>query len=115
MGMAGTVTVEVVGLKNSECSPFPCDDDRTCGLEECFKSGKLVAAFQALTNALNAAYGDRVETKLTLLDEGTPQYIKEIIEREHPPIPMILVNGKVTKIGRIVLDRTKAEIEKALV
>lgn len=114
MGMAGTVTVEVVGMKTSECSPFPCDEDRTCGLEECFHSGNLVDAFRALSNALKAVYGDRVEMKLTLLDEGTPAYIKEIVEREHPPIPMILVNGRVTKLGRIVLDRTKAEIEKEL-
>lgn len=112
--MAGTVTVEIVGFKTSECSPFPCDENRSCGLEECFHSGKLIDAFSALTNSLKTVYGDRVETKLTLLDEGTPAYIREIVEREHPPIPMVLVNGRVTKLGRIVLDRTKAEIEKAL-
>lgn len=114
MGMAGTVTVEIVGFKTSECSPFPCDENRSCGLEECFPSGNLVNASRALDNVLKAAYGDRVEIKLTLLDEGVPAYIREIVERDHPPIPMVLVNGRVTKLGRIVLDRTKTEIEKEL-
>jgi hypothetical protein len=114
MGMAGTVKVEVVGMKTSECSPFPCDEDRTCGLDECFHSGKLVDAFRELTAILKKTYGNRVETKLTLLDEGVPAYIKEIVEREYPPIPMVLINGRVTKIGRIALDRIKVEIEKEL-
>jgi hypothetical protein len=114
MGMAGTVMVEIIGLKTSECSPFPCDEDRTCGLEGCYPSGKLVDAFRELTNELQKTYGNRVETKLTLIDEGTPAYIKEILEREFPPIPLVLVNGRVTKIGRIVLDRIRAEIDKEL-
>jgi hypothetical protein len=114
MGMAGTVIVEIVGLKTSECSPFPCDENRTCGLEGCYHSGKLVDAFREISKILKDVYGDRVETKLTLLDEGTPAYIKEILEREFPPIPMVMVNGRVTKIGRIVLDRIRAEIEKEL-
>lgn len=112
--MAGTVTVEIVGLKISECSPFPCDENRTCGLEGCYHSGKLVDAFRELKKALEEIYGNRVDLKLTLIDEGAPGYIKEIIEREYPPIPMVLVNGRVTKIGRITLDRIKAEIEKDL-
>jgi len=110
--MAGTVTIEIVGFKASECSPFPCDENRSCGLEECYHSGKLVDAFRGLKNALEAAYGDRVTLKLTLVDDGAPDYIKEIIEREYPPIPMVLVNGRVTKIGRIALGRIKTEVEK---
>jgi hypothetical protein len=43
-----------------------------------------------------------------------PDYITAIIERDRPPLPMVLVNGRVTKIGRIALDRIKAEIEKEL-
>ena len=112
--MAGTVNIEIVGLKTSECSPFPCDEDRTCGLEGCYHSGKLVDAFNELKKILQETYGERVNLTLTLIDNGAPEHIKTIIEREYPPIPMVLVNGRVTKIGRIALDRIKNEIEKEL-
>jgi len=112
--MAGTVHVEIVGLKTSECSPFPCDENRTCGLEGCYLSGKLIDAFNELKKVIKDAYGDRVDLKLTLIDDGAPEYIKTIIEREYPPIPMVLVNGRVTKIGRISLDRIRNEIDKEL-
>jgi hypothetical protein len=114
MGMAGTVQIEIVGLKTSECSPFPCDENRTCGLEGCYHSGKLVDAFNELKKVLQKSYGDHVAISLTLLDDGVPDRIKAIIEREYPPIPMVLINGRVTKIGRITLDRIKTEIEKEL-
>ena len=114
MGMAGTVKIEIIGLKTSECSPFPCDENRTCGLEGCYHSGKLLDAFRELKTALQTIYGNRVELTLTLVDDGVPDRIKAIIEREYPPIPMVLVNGRVTKIGRIVLDRIRTEIEKEL-
>jgi hypothetical protein len=112
--MAGTVHVEIVGLKTSECSPFPCDENRTCGLSGCYLSGKLNDAYAELKKVLTETYGNRVDLKLTLVDEGTPEYIRTIIEREYPPIPMVLVNGRVTKIGRITLDRIRTEIEKEL-
>jgi len=114
MGMTGTVHVEVVGLKTSECSPFPCDENRTCGLSECYLSGKLNDAFRELEKVLKTVYGDRVDSKLTLIDDGVPDHIRVILEREYPPIPMVLVNGRVTRIGRIALDRIKNEIEKEL-
>jgi len=112
--MKSSVIVEIVGLKTTECSPFPCDENRTCGLEGCYHSGKLVDAFKELKKVLHETYGTRVELSLTLIDEGAPAHIKAIIERDYPPIPMVLVNGRVTKIGRITLDRIKAEIEKDL-
>jgi hypothetical protein len=112
--MTGTVHVEIVGLKTSDCSPFPCDEDRTCGLSGCYLSGKLNDAFHELEKVLIGAYGDRVDTKLTLIDEGAPDHIRAIIERDYPPIPMVLVNGRITRIGRISLDRIKKEIEKEL-
>ncbi len=114
MSMAGTVHVEIVGLKTSECSPFPCDENRTCGLSGCYLSGKLIDAFNELKKALGETYGNKVDIILTLVDNGAPEYIRTIIEREYPPIPMVLVNGHVTKIGRITLDRIKKEIEKEL-
>jgi len=112
--MADPVHIEVVGLKTSECSPFPCDEERTCGLSGCYPAGTLNDAFGELQNVLHKTYGNRVECKLTLIDEGAPAPIRTIIEQEFPPIPMILVNGRVTRIGRIALDRIMKEIEKEL-
>jgi len=110
--MTGPVHVEVVGLKTSECSPFPCDENRTCGLSGCYFSGKLNDACKELEKVLKETYGARVDLKLTLIDDGVPDHIRTVIERESPPIPMVLVNGKITRIGRIALDRIKKEIEK---
>jgi hypothetical protein len=112
--MKSPVIIEIVGLNTSECSPFPCNEDRTCGLTGCYLSGKLNDAYRELALALQKIYGDRVTMKLTLIDNGAPDYIRAIIERDFPPLPMVLVNGRVTKIGRIALDRIKAEIEKEL-
>ena len=111
-GMTGTVLIEVVGLENAECCPFPCDENRTCGLSGCYPTGKLNAAFDELKKVLKNEYGDRVELKLTFIDNGAPGYIQKIIETDFPPLPIILVNGRVTRIGRISLDRIKKEIEK---
>ena len=112
--MTGTVLVEIVGLKNAECSPFPCDENRTCGLSGCYPTGNLFAAFDELNTVLTREYGDRVQLKLTLIDNGAPDYLQKIIENDFPPLPIILVNGRVTRIGRISLDRIKKEIEKEL-
>jgi hypothetical protein len=114
MSMAGTVTVEIVGLKTSECSPFPCDENRTCGLTGCYLSGKLADAFEDLKKVLERTYGDRVDVRLTLIDDGVPDHIRAIIEKDYPPIPLVLINGRLTRIGRIALDRIKNEIEKDL-
>lgn len=112
--MADPITVEIVGFSGSSCSPFPCDETRTCGLSGCHPTGRLVTAYEILRTLLKEEYGERVDLTLTLLDKGIPDRIKKIIEAEHPPVPVILVNGKVTKIGRIVYDRIKNEIDSAL-
>ena len=112
--MSGTVTIEIVGLKGSECSPFPCDENRTCGLTGCYLKGKLSDAFVELERVLSQKYGKRVALKLTIIEGKAPDHIREIVERDFPPMPMVIVNGRVTKIGRITLDRIKAEIEKEL-
>jgi len=112
--MSDPVLVEIVGLKYSECSPFPCDANRTCGLSECHPSGKLTKAFEALKTVINDTYGDRVDLKLILIDDNVPDHIRTILEKEYPPIPMVLVNGKLARIGRIALDKIKNEIEAAL-
>jgi hypothetical protein len=113
-GMTGTVLIEIVGLKNAECCPFPCDENRTCGLSGCYPTGKLNEAFDELKKVLKNEYSDHVELKLTLIDNGAPGYIQKIIEKDFPPLPIILVNGRVTRIGRIALDRIKKEIEREL-
>jgi hypothetical protein len=112
--MSAPVRVEIVGLKTSECSPFPCDENRTCGLSGCYLSGKLNDAFPELKKVLEASYGDRVDVCLTLIDDALPDHVRTIIEKEYPPIPIVLVNGRITRIGRIALDRIKKEIEKEL-
>jgi hypothetical protein len=108
------VTVEIVGLEESECGPFPCDETRSCGLETCYPSNNLIDAISALRDELLDLYGDTVEVKLTLIDEGMPDYVREIVEERHPPIPIILVNGRLTSIGRVSLDLIKEEIDYAL-
>ena len=111
--MVTPVKIEVIGFRYSSCCPFPCDENRSCGLSECHPGGKLLPAFEALKKELKNTYGDSVTLTLTLLDDGMPDYVTEIIERDYPPLPIILVNGKLTRLGRIVLDRIKMEIENA--
>lgn len=108
------VTVEIVGFAESECGPFPCDETRSCGLETCYPSNSLMDAISALRDELLDEYGDKVEVKTTLIDEEVPDHIREIIEERHPPIPIILVNGRLTSIGRVSLDLIKEEIDYAL-
>jgi hypothetical protein len=110
--MAGKILVEIIGLKNSECSPFPCDAERTCGLVGCYPKGTLAASFEEVKKVLHEDYGDTVDCSLTLIDDNVPAHIIKILETDYPPIPMVLVNGRLTRIGRIVLDRIKDEIEK---
>jgi hypothetical protein len=112
--MGNPLTIEIIGFSGAECGPFPCEPDRTCGLSECFPTGSFLPAVEALRHALAARYGDRVIVTLTLLDDGVPERVKEIIERSHPPIPIVLLNGKVTPTGRISLTRIVREIEAAL-
>jgi hypothetical protein len=109
--MPDTLSIEIIGFSKSECGPFPCEPDRTCGLEECFPTGKFLAAVEALRHALAARYGERVTLTLTLLDDGVPERVKAIIERSHPPLPIVLLNGRVTPTGRISLTRIVREID----
>jgi hypothetical protein len=112
--MESPIRIEIIGFENADCSPFPCNEERTCGLSECYPTGKLTAAFDALKKVLDRQFSDRITLKLTLLDKGTPDYIKKIIEIHHPALPIVLVNGRVTPIGRIALERVQKEIEKEL-
>ncbi len=109
-----TVTVEIVGYRESECSPFPCDEDRTCGLSACAPRGLLVPAVEALRARLKEDFSDSVAVHLTLLDEGIPDYVREIYEAEHPAIPMVLINQKIVPIGRIAYQPIHDALEKVL-
>lgn len=108
------VTVEIVGFEESDCGPFPCDETRSCGLEACYPSNRMVDAISALRYELLDEYGDSVEVMMTLIDDEMPEHVREIIEERHPPIPIVLVNGQLTSIGRVSLDLIKEEIEYAL-
>jgi hypothetical protein len=110
--MANSITIEVIGLRDSYCSPFPCDDERSCGLTDCYPMGTLVRAVEVLETTLRKEYGDTISLKLTLIDDEVPLYVEKIISEHFPPIPIILVNGKITPIGRISLPLIKKEIEK---
>jgi len=112
--MSDPLVIEIIGFSEAECGPFPCEPDRTCGLEECFPSGSFLKAVEALRHVIAGRYGNRVEVTLTLLDDGVPERVKEIIERSHPPIPIVLVAGRVTPLGRISWTRIAKEVETAL-
>ncbi len=112
--MAALITIEIVGLKDSSCSPFPCDMTRSCGLYDCHPTGKLLPAYEALQSELGKEYGERVEVRLTLIDKEIPGHIREILENEYPPLPIIMVYGRLTPIGRISLPLIQKEIEKII-
>ncbi|HTY14589.1 MAG TPA: hypothetical protein VMC42_02675 [Methanoregulaceae archaeon] len=112
--MQDVITVEVIGLRDSSCSPFPCDEDRTCGLSDCYPTGTLCCAFDALKTVIDRLYGTRVSLVLTLIDEEVPEHVRHAIEESYPPLPFILVNGKVVPIGRISLPLIKKEIDRRL-
>ena len=112
--MANSITIEVIGLRDSRCSPFPCDDERSCGLSECHPMGSLVRAFEALEKELRKEYGAEVSLKLTIIDDEVPPYIEKIISEHYPPIPIILVNGKITPVGRVSLPLIKKEWKSAV-
>ncbi|HWQ68303.1 MAG TPA: hypothetical protein VN372_15720 [Methanospirillum sp.] len=96
-----TVSIEIVGYREMECCPFPCDNDRTCGLDACYPTNQLIPAVKALREKIYNQFGDRVSLTLTLLDEGVPDHIKAIYESEHPAIPMVLINEVLLPLGRI--------------
>jgi hypothetical protein len=106
------VTIEIIGLSEMACGPFPCDDERSCGLVQCHPTERLVPAFHALREALQERYGDEVTLTLTLVDDGLPERIARIVEEYQPPLPIVLVNGRVTPIGRISLPLIEKEIAK---
>jgi len=111
----GKIKLEIVGYKRSECSPFPCDENRTCGLITCAPTGELVPAYDALKVLVEKEFPDTIEITLTLIDNEVPDYIKNIYEHEHPAIPMILINGNVIPVGRISWPHIRDAINKELI
>ncbi|PWR74121.1 hypothetical protein [Methanospirillum lacunae] len=110
-----SVTVEVVGYRDSECSPFPCDEERSCGLSACKPSNGLIPATEALRAKLKEDFPDfDITVQITLLDDNVPDYIREIYEAEHPAIPMILINKRLFPIGRISLPQIGDAIRESI-
>ncbi len=106
------IRIEIIGLKDLSCSPFPCDNTRSCGLYDCYPSGKLVVAFEALAAEIRKEYPEKVEMKLTLIDDSLPTYIEKVIEENYPPLPIVLVNGEYVPMGKISLPLIEKEIER---
>ncbi|MDG6251482.1 MAG: hypothetical protein QCH34_11710, partial [Methanocalculus sp.] len=55
--MSTRIDIEVIGLEELSCGPFPCNDERSCELTECAPTEKLVNAVSALKKALKKEYG----------------------------------------------------------
>ncbi|MBR1368869.1 hypothetical protein RJ53_04815 [Methanocalculus chunghsingensis] len=108
------IDIEIIGLSELPCGPFPCDDDRSCELTECFPTERLLPAVDALKKKLRSEFGDNISVTLTLLDDGVPRRIRDIIEEHQPPLPIVIVNGRVTPIGRVSLALIRKEIKKEL-
>ena len=113
--MREKIIVEIVGYKDMECSPFPCDADRSCGLDDCAPTNALLPAVDALKKELEVEFGESVEVRLTLLDQAVPDYIKEIYEREHPALPMVLIQGTPVPIGRVSLSPIVQAIRERMI
>lgn len=109
--MAETTEIEIIGFSDNACGPFPCDETRTCGLTECAPTENLVTAFAALKTELQARYPD-VTLKLTLLDDGVPEYVVKIVEDHQPPLPIILINGSLAPVGRISVPLITEHLER---
>jgi hypothetical protein len=101
------IKVTIYGYSDAGCGPFPCDEHRTCGLEECFPTGTFQDACHALGNALQREYEGRVTLRMVLLDEGIPEEILSLIEQQHPAVPIVLVNGRLVPLGRVSLTQLK--------
>lgn len=108
------IRIEIIGLKDISCSPFPCDNTRSCGLYDCYPSGKLVVAFEALADEIRKEYAEKVEMTLTLIDDGLPPHIQKVIEEHYPPLPIVLVNGEYIPLGKISLPLIEKEIERII-
>ncbi|ACL15876.1 hypothetical protein [Methanosphaerula palustris] len=106
--------IEIIGLKNASCSPFPCDDERTCGLTACHPSGKLLPAVDALRQAVENEYGEKVTLSLVLIDDQVPDYVGTILRDQYPPIPFVLIDRELVPMGRISLEQIKKEIDRRL-
>jgi hypothetical protein len=109
--MAEITEIEIIGFSDSACGPFPCDENRTCGLTECAPSENLLKAFEALKTDFHTRYPG-INLKLTLLDDGVPAYVMGIIEDHQPPLPIVLINGTLARVGRISVPHILEQMER---
>lgn len=108
------ICIEVIGFTYRPCGPFPCDNDRSCGLTGCFGKEKLSFAYEELQKVLLAKYGNSISLELVSLDHEIPQWVQEIIRKEHPPLPIILLNRTVLPIGAISVPKISEFIDREL-
>ncbi len=109
-----SVTVSIIGFTYRPCGPFPCDADRACGLTECYEKEKLSFAFPALEKALAEKYGEKVSVELIALDKEIPEFVRELVAKEHPPLPIVLVNGELVPVGAVSVPKISEYIDLAL-
>ncbi|WP_245618920.1 hypothetical protein [Methanogenium cariaci] len=71
-------------------------------------------ACEALKTELQARDPPGITLKLTLLDDGVPEYVMKIVEEHQPPpLPIVLINGTVTPpVGRISLPLILEQLER---
>ncbi|MCX6693250.1 MAG: hypothetical protein NT074_01660 [Methanomicrobiales archaeon] len=112
--MGDLIDIEIIGFDDTSCSPFPCDDTRSCGLTLCHPSGDLSQAVNALREDLKERYGDRVVLKLTRLEGDLPSHIREVIAAHHPPVPIVLISGRLMPFGRVSLPFITKEVDRLL-
>ncbi len=105
--MTLTRTVTIYGYADAACGPFPCDEHRTCGLDACHPDGTFQEACAALEKALETEYGGQVRLQVQLLDEGIPEVLRTLIEEHHPPVPIVLIDGRLVPLGRVSLTHIK--------
>ena len=81
-GMTGTVLIEIVGLKNSECCPFPCDERPLLRTFRMFSFGKSHCGIRRTkkSSGSQGIWQIVLRLKLTLIDTETPDHIRKIIE-----------------------------------
>ena len=61
-----------------------------------------------------AIEGDKVSIELVPLDKEIPDRIKEIVRAEHPPLPIILINGTCVPVGAVSVPRISEYIDPLL-
>ena len=57
---------------------------------------------------------DGISLELVSLDKEIPEYVKELVAKEHPPLPIVLVNSELVPVGAISVPKISEYIDIAL-